>query len=103
MLQCQRGFLNVNVYYLQLEFYLEWLRLVKYKANKDDVEIIGPSVTQCLKVTANPKVPTPKCIGNQFNASLLKGVPRHGPAAQPHEEEGKKKPTIFTKKERFKI
>ncbi len=47
----QREWLHDNL----IEFYLEYLRHVKYKEQKDKIEIVGPTVTQCIKMTACPK------------------------------------------------
>ncbi len=39
-----------------LEFYLEYLRHVKHRSHKDDIEIVGPTVTQCIKLCDSAEV-----------------------------------------------
>ena len=39
-----------------IEFYLEYLRHEKYREHKDKIEIIGPPVTQCIKLAGSPDV-----------------------------------------------
>ncbi len=34
-----------------IEFYLEYLRHIKHKENRDKIEIVGPTVSQCIKVS----------------------------------------------------
>ncbi len=39
-----------------MEFYLEYLRHVKHKSQRDNIEIVGPTVTQCIKMSECSRV-----------------------------------------------
>jgi len=39
-----------------IQFYLEYLRRVKFAERKDDIEIVGPAVTQLVKMVDDPDI-----------------------------------------------
>ncbi len=47
----EREWLHDNL----IEFYLEYLRHIKHRSHKESIEIVGPTVTQCIKMTDCPK------------------------------------------------